>query len=118
MALRLPGARYAQESPPSIDAPQIAGRRSNAMHYPGHLREAFYGWLDEGCPPVATVEVNYEPQTWLAERLLKRMLACSDVMPGYLYRDVVDRYGIERSRRQTCGSVARVLLDDLHVMST
>jgi len=32
-------------------------------HYPGHLREAFCDWLDEGCPPLARVEVNYRPQT-------------------------------------------------------
>jgi hypothetical protein len=56
------------------------------MHYPGHLREAFCDWLDEGCPPLARVEVNYGPQTWAADRLLRRMLRCSDVLPGSLYR--------------------------------
>jgi hypothetical protein len=77
------------------------------MHYPGHLREAFCDWLDEGCPPLASVEVNYQPQTWAAERLLRRMLRCSDIMPGDFYREVVGRFDLERSRRQTYGSVAR-----------
>ena len=45
------------------------------MHYPGHLREAFLVWLDEGCPPAASVEVNHEPEVWPAEKLLRRMLA-------------------------------------------
>jgi hypothetical protein len=84
------------------------------MHYGSHLREAFYEWLDEGCPPLARVEVNYKDEFWSADRLLRKMLACSDIMPGDLYREVVERYELERSRRQTCGSVARVLLDQLH----
>ena len=82
------------------------------MHYPGHLRDAFYEWLEEGCPPLASVEVNYEPQTWEAERLLRKMLACSDVMPGGLYREIVEQYEFERVPSQSCGSVARALLDE------
>jgi hypothetical protein len=81
------------------------------MHYPGHLREAFCDWLDEGCPPLATVEVHYVPQQWRAEKLLRRMLNCSDVMPAGSYWEAVERYGLERSRKQTYGSVARLLLD-------
>lgn len=81
------------------------------MHYPGHLREAFCEWLDEGCPPLAKVEVRYVPETWPAERLLRRMLNCSDIVSGCFYEDVVERYGLERSRKQTYGSLARVLLD-------
>jgi len=82
-----------------------------AMHYPGHLREAFLDWLDEDCPPAARVEVGYRPQTWPSERLLRRMVNCSDVMHGDLYREVVNRQGLDRSRRQTYGSLARVLVD-------
>jgi hypothetical protein len=81
------------------------------MHYPGHMREAFCDWLADGCPPLASVEVNYELQTWTAERLLRRMLKCSDVMPGGLYGEAVALYGLERSHKQTYGSLARVLLD-------
>lgn len=82
------------------------------MHYKSNLRDAFVAWLDEGCPPAAAVEVGYVPVVWPAEKLLRRMLACSDVMPGGVYRAAVDRFGLRRSRRQTYGSVARVLLDD------
>ena len=78
-------------------------------HYGGHLRDAFLGWLEDGCPAKATVEVNYQPQTWPAERLLRRMLNCSDVMPGYDYREVVEQFGLEHAH-QTYGSVARALL--------
>lgn len=80
------------------------------MHYGGHLRDAFLEWLEDGCPPTATVEVKYEPKTWEAERLLRRMLECSDVMPGYAYHEVVEQYGLEHTR-QTYGPVARALLD-------
>jgi len=45
--------------------------------------------------------------------MLKRMLRRSDVMPGDFYREVVERLGLERSRRQTYASVALVLLDEL-----
>ena len=79
-------------------------------HYGTHLREAFCGWLEAGCPPEATVEVDYEPQTWETERLLRRMLNCSVVMPGSLYDEVVACYGLD-SRQQTYGSIARALLD-------
>ena len=88
------------------------------MHYPGHLREAFVEWLDEGCRPLARVEVRYEPQTWEAERLLRRMLNCSDVMPGDVYRDVVATYELHSSRKQTYGSVARLLLDRVNADSS
>jgi hypothetical protein len=87
------------------------------MHYGMHMREAFCDWLEEGCPPLASVEVNYEPQVWSAERLLRRMLNCSDVMPGDLYREVVAVHGLERSRKQTYGSLARVLLDRANAMA-
>jgi hypothetical protein len=47
------------------------------------------------------------------------MLRCSDIMPGDFYREVVDRFDLdERSCRQTCGSVARVLLDELNAKTT
>jgi hypothetical protein len=85
------------------------------MHYGTHLRDAFCVWLDEGCPPLAAVEVNHRPEVWPAERLLRRMLNCSDVMPGELYREVVGRLDLDRSRKQTYGSVARVLLDRANV---
>ena len=81
------------------------------MHYSGHLREAFCDWLDEDCPPAASVEVNYKPQRWPSEQLLRKMLACSDVMPRADYEEVVGWFGLDRSRRQTYGSVARALLD-------
>jgi hypothetical protein len=79
-------------------------------HYGTHLREAFCDWLDEGCPPLARVEVNYEPQTWEADRLLRRMLNCSDIMPGDFYREIVETHDLHNSRKQTYGSVARLLL--------
>jgi hypothetical protein len=85
-----------------------------AVHYPGHLRDAFLDWLDEGCPPLARVEVNHEPQTWTAEQLCRYMLRCSGIMPGEEYRWYVEQLGLERSRTQTYGSVARVLLDEIH----
>jgi hypothetical protein len=79
------------------------------MHYPGHLREAFCDWLDEGCPPLASVEVRYRPTTWPAEQLLRKMLHCSDVVPGEFYREVCESLGIE-PKRQTYGAIARELL--------
>jgi hypothetical protein len=45
------------------------------------------------------------------------MLACSDIMPGDYYRDAAGKYRLERSRKQTYGSVARCLLDELHALT-
>jgi hypothetical protein len=81
------------------------------MHFPGHLREAFCDWLEEGCPPLARVEIRYQAETWPAERLLRKMLNCSDIVPGDFSREVVERFGLELSRKQTYGSLARLLLD-------
>ena len=88
------------------------------MHYPGHLRDAFYEWLEEGCPPLASVEVNYEPQTWEAERLLRKMLACSDILPRDVYELAVGQLDDDRVPSQTCGSVARALLDQFLARTT
>jgi hypothetical protein len=52
------------------------------MHYAGHWREAFCAWIEEGTPPLARVEVDYEPVTWTAEELLGRMVHCTNIMPG------------------------------------
>jgi hypothetical protein len=79
-------------------------------HYPSHLREAFCEWLDADCP-AARVEVNYEPQIWPADRFLRRMLNCSDVMPGWFYEDVVERYELTSSRKPSYGAIARLLLE-------
>ena len=56
-------------------------------------------------------KVDYEPQEWPAERLLRRMLQCSDIMPGDFYREIVEQLGLTPPRKQTYGSVATVLLD-------
>jgi hypothetical protein len=53
------------------------------MHYPGHLREAFLDWVEDGCPPTAVVEVEHEPVTMPADTFLYRMMRCSDVLPEY-----------------------------------
>ena len=62
------------------------------MHYGTHMRQAFCDWVDEGMPPLAAVEVNYEPVTWPADKLLGRMCHCSDIMP----RDTCDQLELER----------------------
>ncbi len=50
------------------------------MHYPGHMRDVFAQWVEEGQSPLATVEVQYEAQHWPAEKVLRRMWHCSDTM--------------------------------------
>ena len=57
-------------------------------HYPGHLREAFTVWVEDGMPDTAAVEVNYEEECWPSERLLGLMWHCSDIMPGYLCQEL------------------------------
>jgi hypothetical protein len=42
------------------------------------------------------------------------MLGCSDIVPGGVYCEAVERFGLDRSRKQTYGSLARVLLDELN----
>jgi hypothetical protein len=83
------------------------------MHYPGHIREAFLDWIDEGYPPIARVEVNYEEQAWPARRLMRRMLRCSDVMPSAAYRQVRQDFGLNRMTSQTYAAVARNLIEAL-----
>lgn len=73
-------------------------------HYPGHLREAFYNWLDQGQPPYAMVEVRYEPTNWTPEALLGRMHHCTDVMPS----GVCDQQGVPKGT--TCAGLAQRLL--------
>jgi hypothetical protein len=85
--------------------------RGLAVHYPDHLRAAFYDWIEKGCLPLARVEVGHGSQVWPAERLLRKMVGCSDVTPDDFYWKVVHEFGAECSRRQTCGSVALALLN-------
>jgi hypothetical protein len=70
-------------------------------HYGGHLREAFCDWVDAGCPADAVLEVHYEETVWPAERFLKLMQRCSDVLP----RDYADELDAG-----TYGAASRKLL--------
>ena len=85
------------------------------MHYGGHLREAFCDWIAADCPPKVELEDDYEPVIWSAERFLRRMLRCSDVLPGYV-RDDVESMFPEITEPETgaalysYGGVARWLL--------
>jgi hypothetical protein len=76
-------------------------------HYPGHLREAFYNWLEQGRPPYAVVEVDYEPTSWTARQLLGRMAHCTDIMPA----DMCDQQGVRRGT--TCAALAQRLLREM-----
>ena len=78
---------------------------------PAELRDAFLVWIEQDYPPVATVEVNHEPQRWPADKLLRHMLRCPDYMPRSIYEGEVERLGLERSHKPTYSSFARVLLD-------
>jgi hypothetical protein len=62
-------------------------------HFPGHLRDAFAGWVDEGMPAEAVVEVNYERVDWPPDRLLGQMSHCTDIMPATLCDELGMRYG-------------------------
>jgi hypothetical protein len=77
------------------------------MHYPEHLRETFLAWIDGGYPPTARVEVDYREQEWPAERLLKRMLRCSDVVPTPYRQQLCDDLELELG---SYAAVARALL--------
>jgi len=79
------------------------------MHYPGHLREAFITWAEDGCPPTVELEVAYEPVRWPPERFLRRMLRCSDIVPQDI-RALFPEW--EAGRRRTFASLAYWLLDD------
>jgi hypothetical protein len=81
------------------------------MHYPGHLREAFEDWVEADMPDTASVDVNYEPQEFPAEKMLGRMTHCSDLMPWSL----CDTLDMERG--STYGYAARVLLHDRRAVS-
>jgi hypothetical protein len=63
------------------------------MHAPGHLRDAFIGWVESGRPSNYVVPPDYfddgEPRSisWLFRELWR----CSDVIPS----DVRDDLGME-----------------------
>ena len=54
------------------------------MHSPGHIRQAFENWVDDGMPDVATVEVGYELRQVPASHLLGMVWHCTDIMPSIL----------------------------------
>ena len=60
------------------------------MHYPGHIREAFEEWVEAGMPPIAALEVQYEPRQVPASRLLGMLWHCTDIMPGNLRQQLED----------------------------
>jgi len=76
------------------------------MHFGNHMRRAFGDWVDEGMPPLASVEQNYEPVVRPAEKLLGRMCHCSDVIPGTL----CDELDLERG--STYARAAQRLLSE------
>jgi hypothetical protein len=80
-------------------------------HHLTHRHEAFLAWLDEGCPQLARVEVEYRQQTVTAEELLVSMLSCGDVMPDIEYNTVVAELELD-PRAHTYVAVARALLLD------
>ena len=59
-------------------------------HYPGHVRDAFLAWIEDGYPETATIEKNYEPHDIPADELLRLLLNCTDIMPSYACTDVAE----------------------------
>ena len=82
------------------------------MHYPGHKRDRFCEWVEDGFPAVAVVEVNYEERRIPAEEMLRQMLRCSDILPDFYVTEISDELGVEpyEWRRRTYGEAARRLL--------
>jgi hypothetical protein len=79
------------------------------MHYQGHLRDAFLAWLEDGMPEVTMVEVDYEMVAWPAQRLLGRMVHCTDTVPAESVREATEGM-LRPPRRQTHGALAQALL--------
>jgi hypothetical protein len=74
------------------------------MHKQSHIRNSFADWVDEGTPPLAAFEVNHEPVTVTAEKLLGQLWHGTDTMPGYL----CDQLSLERG--STYARAARTLM--------
>ena len=81
------------------------------MHYPIQSRELFAQWLDDGCPAVATIELNQEERQVPAQVMLRRMRRCSDPLPSALVETIGDRLGLGSGLRgRTYGEAARRLM--------
>lgn len=67
-------------------------------HAPGHLREAFAIWVDEGCSaPLVDVDADgnhifYDEKPRSIRWLMGQLWHCSDIMP----RDLCDELDMER----------------------
>lgn len=91
------------------------------MHFPGHLREAFVEWVEDEMPPEVEMhichggfnnpEARWEWQTWPAEKLLGKLVHCSDIMPGDLCEE------LELERGSTYARAAQRLLAGRRRMS-
>jgi hypothetical protein len=82
------------------------------MHFPGHMRAAFEGWVHEGCPDTATLEEDYKPVEVSAAEFLRRFIECTDVMPYPLCETVATQVGIidQNMRGMSYGNAANALL--------
>lgn len=60
------------------------------MHYPGHERDAFINWVDEGFPWEAAMEIDYTPVKIHQQDFLRRFAVpgCTDIVPGDTCRQI------------------------------
>jgi len=63
---------------------QTQNAKGDAMHYAGHIRQAFCDWVEAGMPATAVIERSYQEHEIPAEELLGLMWHCSDVLPGHI----------------------------------
>ena len=55
---------------------------SRGGHAPGHLRDAFLKYLDEGGEDYASVENRYVKQEKPISRLIGQLWNCTDILPS------------------------------------
>ncbi|MBI4269061.1 MAG: hypothetical protein HY615_01905 [Candidatus Rokubacteria bacterium] len=74
-------------------------------HAPGHLRDAFYAWIEDGAE-AETVTVGYDDVEKPAAWLLGALWNCTDVVPGDVRQKVE---GIVDARVGSVASAVRHL---------
>ena len=81
-------------------------------HAPGHLRDAFVGWLDE--PTRTEVEVGWDGERRTVSWLLGQLWNCTDILPS-IVREQVNclLYGEPDDFRNTYAAAVRRLKAEL-----
>jgi hypothetical protein len=106
-------------------APCVALRQTErfAMHYPGHVREAFVRaidafieWHPDKPEPIIELERQYVPYPIPFSALCRKLWRCSDILPGMAVKELL--YAGLEMRSRTYAAAAQAMLAHLNEHKT